>query len=497
MSEAAVLRTGLLVLALGLGGCAGLAPASPAAPTLPDGLPVAAVPAVPSAAQAVLSIDRWWTVFGDAELDRLIEQALARNQDLATAAARLREARAQLDEARGGQQPSLELQASSGRSRQSADASGLSGGASTASSHRVALVGEYEIDLWGRLAAGSDAARARLAAQAWSRASVEWGLTAQLAEAHFTLRALQRQLQISAVVRTSRERSMVLRRTEWAAGANSEFELRRAEAELAAAEVTIASLQRQRVSLEATLALLSGRPLSTLFEPEPARAALDPSLPFTARVPQGDAGELLLRRPDLRQAEAELAAARADIAAARAATLPALRLSGSVGSDVRELSNLFSGPGFAWSLAANVVQSIFDGGRSRARVEQADARAEAARAQYRRSVAAALTELRETYVALELTQQAQRAEQQRVAALARAESLARLGFEVGAIGQLDLLDAERNHFQAQLAEVDAYRDRLLGQVAAFKALGGGHAGIGTDALAGARPEAMNPQGATR
>ncbi|MES2959560.1 MAG: efflux transporter outer membrane subunit [Pseudomonadota bacterium] len=477
-------RLSTLAIALALAGCAGLVPRHHPAELVPGGLPTTAAPATGAAVQAQISIDRWWTLFGDAELDRLVEQALALNQDLALAAARLREARAQSDEVRGGQRPSLDLQAANSRSRQSIDALGLPAAERTLSSHRVSLVGAYEVDLWGRLAAGSDAARSRLLAQVWSRASVEWSLTAQLAEAHFSLRALQRQLEISEAVRASREHSMSLRRTEQAAGATSEFDLRRAEAELAAAEVTIASLKRQRVGLEAALALLAGRPAATLFDAEPTRAALDPSLPFTARLPQGDAAELLRRRPDLRQAEAQLAAARADIKAARAATLPALRLSGSVGSDVRELSNLFSGPGFAWSLAANVAQSIVDGGRLQARVDQSDARADAALASYRRNVAMALTELREAYVALDITQQAQHAERQRVAALARAEGLARLGFEVGALGRLDLLDAERNHFQAQLAEVDAYRDRLIGQVAAFKALGGGHGGVGADALAG-------------
>ncbi len=472
-------------------GCAGLAPSRPQPQPLPGGLPAVAAPLAAPVVQAPVAIDRWWTLFGDAELERLIERALANNQDLAAAAARLREARAQLDEARGAQRPALEWQASSGRSRQSADALGGASAASTTSSHRVALVGNYEIDLWGRLAAGSDAARSRLAAQAQSRAAVEWGLSAQLAEAHFTLRALQRQLEISESVRASRERSVDLRRTEWRAGASNEFEFRRAEAEFAAAQTTITSLKRQRITLEGRLALLTGRSTSTLFDAEPALAPLDPSLPFVARLPAGNAVELLQRRPDLRQAEAELAAAQADIAAARAAALPPFRLSGSVGSDARELSNLFSGPGFAWTLASSAAQTIFDGGRTRARVDQADARAELALAQYRRGVANALTELREAYLAIELAQQAQRAEHQRVAALARAERLARLGFEVGAIGQLDLLDAERNHFQAQLAEVDAYRDRLIGQVAAFKALGGGHSGTGAE-LASIAPTGETP-----
>jgi len=439
------------------------------------GIAVPAPPRSAARAEPALVIDRWWLHFHDPALNALVDAALARNSDLGIAAARLREARAQLDEARGAQQPSVDLQASTARTRTSAEATGLPGGAAhTGASHRVSLAAQYEVDLWGRLAAGTDAARARLDTQGWARAAIEWGLTARLAEVHFGLRALQRQLEIAEAVRAGREQTVTLRRAGLAGGVGSEFELRRAEAELAAAEATLAALQRQRLSLESARALLAGTPLAELTTAAADVAPLDPARPFEARLPQGDIAGLLWRRPDLRQAEAQLAAARADIRAARAATLPALRLSGSVGSDVRELAHLFNAPGFAWTIAAGAAQSLVDGGRNAARVEQAQARSDAALLAYRQRVAAALSELREAYAAFDTAEQALAAEQRRVAALAEARRLARLGHEAGALPQLDALDAERNHFQAQLAEVDAYRERLLGQVAAFKALGGGH-----------------------
>lgn len=463
-------------LALLLAGCAATAPPAPGAgPLAPEALP-ALQPSRSASVQPTLAIERWWTVFGDPALDRLIDDALRHNHDLAIAAARLREARERLAETRGAQRPALDLQASSGRSRLGAD-SAAPGTPLTGARHAVSLVGRHELDLWGRLAAGSEAANQRLLAQQWARASVEWSLTAQLAEAHFTLRSVQRQIALSEALRTSRATTVALRRREFAAGSANEFDLRRAEAELAGTEATLASLQRQRAALEGTLALLGGRPLAEIVDQEIAREALDPSSSFSAVLPQGDAATRLLQRPDVRQAEAELAAARADIAAARGATLPSVVLSGSIGSDVRTLSDLFSGPGFVWSLALSATQSVFDGGRASARVQQADARAEAALASYRQVVLAAVLELREAYAGLDLTQQAQRAERERVAALDRARRMAQIGYASGALGYLDLLDAERNHFQAQLAEVDAQRDRLLGQVAVFKALGGGHSDI--------------------
>src|SRR6185295_12280703 len=248
---------------------------------------------------------------------------------------------------------------------------------------------------------------------------------------------------------------------------------RRAEAELASTDATAVALARQRVELEATLALLSGRPLGAIASVETPRLPLDPAEAFTARLPQGDAAAMLLARPDVREAEAALAAARYDIGAARAATLPAVSLSGAVGSDVRSLGNLFSGPGFVWSIAASLAQSVFDGGQLRSRVHQADARADAAFADYRKVVLNAVVELREAYADLDLSEQARRADRDRVVALERARRLAALGVTNGSLTALDLLDAERNAFQAQLDEAASARDQRIAQVAVFKALGGG------------------------
>lgn len=433
-----------------------------------------------------LDIDRWWTLFDDPQLDRHISDALARNADLAVAAARLREARAQLDQAAAAEGPRADLQATSGRIRSPSQPAGLpEGAARTGGAHRAALTAEHELDLWGRLGAGTQAARERLQAQAWARASVAWSLTAQVAEAHFARRALDRQLAIAQAVRLGRQREVMLRSTELQAGAGAELLLRRAQAELASADATVAALSRRSLAVHNVLALLTGVPLEELARAWRIDAQpLDPSQPFETRLPSGALAQLLVRRPDVRQAEAELLAARADVAAARAGTLPAVRLSGSVGSDVRELSSLFTGAGFAWTLASSLVQSVFDGGRSRAQVHQTEARSDAARARYQRTVAAALSDVREAYLAVDLDAQALQAEQARVASLARALALARIGQQAGVSAPLDTLDAERNHFQAQLAEVDAYRGRLLGQVAVFKALGGGpFAAAGTDTAA--------------
>lgn len=409
------------------------------------------------------SIERWWTLLGDPALERRMDEALARNADLEVALARVREAQATLDGARGGQSPTLDAKASAGRAMQAEHRS---------TTYRASLEAGYDADLWGRLSSATEAARQQLLATGWARASIEWSLTAAVAQTHFDLAAVDRQIQVSEAVRISRAATVELRRREHAAGAGSEFELRRAEAELAAADSSLAGLGRSRAALERGLWLLLGRNAEEMVA-EPF-APLEETRPIRTVLPQGAAAELLVRRPDVRQSEAQLFAANASIDSARAATLPSLRLSGAVGSDAKQLSNLFSGPAAIWSLAASVTQPIFDGGRLKARVKEEEARADQAMAGYRKVVATAVADLREAYANLDLTEQAFLAERERVAALQRAHELARRGHQAGALGALDLLDAERNLYQAQLQQVAAYRDRLAGQVAAFKALGGGY-----------------------
>jgi multidrug efflux system outer membrane protein len=447
------------------------------APDSPGTTKLTFTPSTTATIQPELSIDRWWSRYDDEKLDRLITEALAHNEDLEAALARVREAQAVVDQARASLVPTADASWRTSRSQQSrVGATPLPPGFDRrATSHRASLDTSYEVDLWGRLSSTTDAARYQLLASEWARASVEWSLTAQIAESYFALTAIDRQIEISDAVRVSRQATLRLRLREYEAGTGNEFDVRRAESELTGTDASLANLARQRVALESSLTLLLGRTPEQIINGHLARRPLDERVALVNVLPQGDGGKLLLRRPDIRRAEAQLAAANADVDAARAATLPALRLSGSIGSDARSISDLFSGPAFIWSLAASATQSLFDGGRAQAGVRQTEARGEQEMAAYRKVIASAVIDLREAYSTLDIRQQALNAERDRVAALARARELAQLGYDSGAFSYLDLLDAERNWYQAQLDQVDAYRDQLFGQIATFKALGGGYA----------------------
>lgn len=465
------MKRALIVVALA--GC------TPLVQVTPDAA-VAALPDFPAAQTARveqnLAIDRWWKHFDDAALDRLMDEALAKNADLESALGRVREAQASLDVVRAAQAPTVDLNVRSSRDQRSnVSATPIPPGVGRqTSSHKLSFDAGYEADLWGRLSSSTKAARQQLLATQWARAALEWGVTASVAETYFQLAAVDRQVVISESMRAGRARNVELRQRENTAGVGTEFDLRRAEAELTSAEATLAGLQRQRSSLERALALLTGRTPQQIAYLALERRMLDEATVFTPVLPQGAAGELLVRRPDIRQAEAQLAAANANIAAARAATFPSLRLSGSVGSDARSMSDLFTGPAAIWSLAASVSQPLFDGGRLKAQVRQEEARAQQALADYRKTVTTAVADVRDAYLALDLEQQAWASQKARATSLQRAMSLAQLGYDEGALGFLDYLDAERNWYQAQLDQVSAYRDGLIGQVAAFKALGGGY-----------------------
>jgi multidrug efflux system outer membrane protein len=461
----------LAALLAGLVGCA--TPGAPADERSSAGTLPALTPSS-SAQRAELSIERWWAAFNDAQLDALIDSALQHNTDLELALARVREAQAGIDAARARQSPTLDARVESQRSRASTvGAQPLPPGTDRhVSSHGVSLITGYEADLWGQLSQQTQAARSRLLASQWARASTEWSLTAQVAESYFALVAVDRQIHISTAVRDSRITTLQLRQREINAGAGNEFDLRRSEAEVTSAEATLAQLNRQRVSLERALALLAGQ------TPETARAiarsTLDESQLGPALLPQTGVERLLQRRPDIQQAEANLLASNADVAAARAGAYPRLAFSGVIGHDARSLSDLFSGPSLLWNIAASATQSLFDGGRVQSQVDAERARQQQAQINYRKTVTGAYFDLREAYQALDHTQQAYHAEGARVVSLTRAREIALTGFGAGAYSYLDVLDAERNLYQARLQRVDAHRDRLTAQVAIYKAFGGGY-----------------------
>ncbi len=416
---------------------------------------------------------RWWRIYEDGQLEQVVDEALKGNADLLVAAARIDEARALLGEARSFFAPRIDAQGSAARQRNSErTAFSPPGVPNEFSTYRGALNVSYELDLFGRLSAGEAAARAELEASEASREAVRLALAAQVAKSYFALRSLDEQVVLTRKTVALREDALALQRRRLQGGVISEFELRQLEAETAIVRAQLPPLERDREREEVALSVLLGRSPRQVFEGTiKVKEAVDES-PGPPAVPSGLPSELLLRRPDLVEAERRLAAANARIGVARAEMFPSISLTGALGYESSSLSNLFSGPALIWSLAAAVTQPIFAGGRLEARSEAAKARERAALAQYEQAIRSAFGEVRTALIAQSRARESYDAESARAVALTQSLRLARLRYDNGVASQLDVIDAERGLLAAQIARVEALRAHRAAVADLFRALGG-------------------------
>lgn len=458
-----------LVLALaGLSACTGFAPdyVKPAA-ELPDAWGVA------GGRKPLPSGARWWTIFRDERLDKLVEEALANNTNLAIAVSRVTEARAQLGVSEADLYPVVG--GTFDRSRlQSSQRTGMlpAGVARERNDYRAALNVSYEIDLWGRIRNSVEAARADLLATEAARDTVRIALSAEVVNAYFQLRSLDEQIDAARASLQTRRDTLSLQRSRFAAGFISELEVRQLEAEIANGEAQLPVLERQRGTAESGLALLMGRSPKLVYQARIERYVA-PTEPPPASVPAGLPSDLLLRRPDIVQAEEQLIAANTRIAVARTALFPSISLTGMIGSESAALTNLFTGPAGIFNLAASIAQPIFSGGRQEAGIAAAKAREEQALLRYRQAVQTAFREVREALAAQAYTRQQFDAEERRAVSLREAVRLAKLRHENGIASQLEVLDAERGLLGAEINRSEALRAQRAAMSDLFKALGGG------------------------
>jgi NodT family efflux transporter outer membrane factor (OMF) lipoprotein len=412
----------------------------------------------------------WWSLFNDPLLDRLVEQALRANTDLRVAAANLRRARAVLRETRSGLLPTATLNASTTYSRQSGDQIGFNGAGGEGESYDVGIDASYQLDLFGRIRRGIEASRADLgAAQAafdLSRITV----AAETARAYADACSAGRQLAVARETVHIQEQTFDLTRRLQEGGRGTALETSQAGSLLDQVRASVPQLEAQRQTALFRLSVLTGRPPAE-FPPEVAACQTPPAL--TRTIPVGDGAALLRRRPDIRQAERELAAATARVGVATADLYPSISLGGSIGSTATSLGGLGSGSGFRFSLGPLISWSFGNWGAGRARVLQAEATAEGALAHFE---GAWLTALQETESAL--TNYAR--ELDRLAALRRARTqsaeaarIARLRYQAGREPFQVVLDAERVTAQVDAAVAQSEATLSNNLVSLFLALGGG------------------------
>ena len=417
---------------------------------------------------------RWWKVYGDPVLDRLVDEALAHNANVMLAIARVDEARAALSATSADQRP--QVSASANRSRTRVSQRGPTplpqGVDPQFNDTRVAEGVSYEIDLWGRLRNATQAARAELLASEAARETVLITLTSDLAQGYFALRAFDGQLEATRRSLAARSEALGMQKKRFDVGDISEFDYRQLQADVAADRALLPALELQRAQQENALAVLLGKSPRAIYEGA-LEAGSDPEdRTLAIVVPAGLPSDLLLRRPDLIQAEQTLIAANARVAVARAAYFPTLSLTGTLGSESVALSDLFTGPAGMWQAALAAGQPIYAGGRIDAQVQAAGARERQALAQYQLAIQNAFRDVRDALVAQAKARERLEAESERVTALRTTLRFARLRYQNGMTGQLEVLDAERNLLAAEQNRIDALRSQRAAIADLFKALGG-------------------------
>lgn len=464
----------LALLLASLGGCAAMPTLRQANPELPQAWP--ATSPLPRAGEGpgarASAMADWWTQFNDPTLTALIDEALAHNSDLLLAATRIEEARASLGLREADRRPEALLGAGIERSRATEKGS-FPPPNPINNNFQVNAQVAYEADLWGRYRQASAAARADLLASEYAREVVRASVASGVAQAYFQIAALDAALKLSEDTLNNRREAVDLRRLRFDAGVEAELPLRQAEAEQAVVEASRAELERQLQQQETALGLLLGRSPRGLTEETLARGQVLDALTPPPTIPAGLPADLLTRRPDIRQAEQRLAGAEARVLATKAAIYPTLSLSANLGSESKSLSDLFSGPASIWGIGASLVQTLYNAGRTKAALKGDAARQEQALLDYEQSLRVAFREVLDALIAGRQAREAETAETRRVEALSRAAELAGLRYQNGVSNYLEVLDAQRNRYQAEQNRIDARRAGLAASATLFKALGGG------------------------
>jgi outer membrane protein, multidrug efflux system len=414
---------------------------------------------------ATIGDQKWWDIFQDEQLRRLIHTALQQNYDLRIAASRILEAKAQLGITRADQFPAVSAGAGIADVR-TAQSKFLP--AFETSAGQVNLSAAWELDFWGKFRRATEAARANLLASEWARQEVVSTLVANVAAAYFQLRALDLELEISKRTFDSRQESLRLTQILANGGATSLLDVRQAEQLVFTAGAEIPALEQQIEQQENFLSILLGQNPGDITRGETLTEQRQPS-----QVPPGLPSSLLERRPDIRQAEEQLVAANAEIGVARAAYFPQIVLSGSGGFQSSALTNLFSGPAGAWSFGASLAQPIFTGGRLRSGVRLAEAQQQTAALFYQQSIQGAFRSVSDALVAYRKTREFRAQQELLFQSAEDAARLSHMRYTGGATGYLEVLTNETNAFSAELGLAQARLNELLAMVQLYQALGGG------------------------
>lgn len=414
---------------------------------------------------------KWFEVFKDAALQKLVRTAMVQNYDLRSAVARINAERANLGFARSNQFPQFELGTDLTTTRSSQNGQlGASNQAGRTRSFGSVLLNllTFELDIWGRLRQETKAARAELRASEEDRKAVMTTVVADVATSYFNLLELDSELDIDRRTLATRENSLRLIKLRQAGGVATMLDVRQAEELVYQASQTIPDTERAIEQTENQISLLLGT------NPGPiARGQSLTQQNELPEVPPGLTSTLLERRPDIRAAEQNLEAQHALVYAAKAAYFPRISLTGLLGFQSNQLSSLFTGPSGAWSFVPQLTQPIFTAGRLKSNVKFAQAQREFAVVQYQQSIQNAFREVSDALIQYRKLKEIRGQQELLVTTLQDRSRLAHLRYEGGVDTLLSALDADRDLFNAELSLAQTRRNELLSMVQLYKALGGG------------------------
>lgn len=414
----------------------------------------------------------WWLEFGNEELGDLVETALANNYDLRVAVARIEQAERQAMVANSGRFPTIDF---FGRREIEAPAGGVGTARSRAdfrsqNTYQFGFRASYEVDLWGKIGYQAESALAQARASIFNRQAVALTLTSEVTTSYLQILSLSERIDISDknlnIARTVAE--SISKRVE--EGDSSILELQRQQITIALIQNAQASLKLQRERLINRLAVLLGKPPSAVKLS--GKSLKDIKIPM---VTPGLPSELLCRRPDIRRAEAQLAAASADVNAARANLLPSVTLTAEWGQGSLSLSDLLKPQSLLYNAAANLVQSVFDAERKENQLASARARNRELLDTYANTVLSALRDVEDALAGIRLTGVQRDALAEALERNSRLLDMSRKIFDRGAIDYVALLDTQRDMFQAEDAEASARFEQARASLDLFRALGGGMA----------------------
>lgn len=413
---------------------------------------------------------RWWEQLNDLVLDNLILTGLRNNQDLKIAINRVFEYYNRLGVVNAALYPALNGNASYERIENSIAApfTLFPGFQRINNDYQAFFSLNWELDFWGRLASASEAAYAELLGTIEARRAVVLTVVTSIAEAYINLRNLDSQLEVSRKTQSSREESLKLAISRFDLGETSQLEVKQAEAELEIAVIRVIEFEKAIPIQENQLSILLGENPHAIL-----RGNLIENFQYPSIIPAGIPSDLLSRRPDILQAEDQLIAVNARVTEARALFFPQISLTGMYGSQSIDLKRFLTAPSEMWQYGFNAVQTIFDAGRTLFLVEGTKALREEALANYRQVILNAFLEVNNALVSSQKNQELLREHQKQVQILLDYLHLAQLRYFEGEVDYLNVLDAERLLFDAQLSLVQSYADNFSAVVELYKSLGGG------------------------